>query len=136
MAWLDDIGLGQLAESISAFFARKTEAVGSLSYDSESRTLSWFAVTGTLLNSLSLSSLAKKTEAAHSLSADRQNKSLVLKDVTGNQTLSTVLLGDILSDSTSGLVSSSDAIGDITISGKDLKIWKANGDLKKTITLP
>jgi len=133
---LDDLGLKQLWDQISSLFARKRQALGSLSYDSDSRTLSWFAVTGGFLNSLSLSSLAKKTEAAHSLSADRQNKALVLKDVTGNNTLSTVRLSDILSDSTSGLVSAADAIGDITISGKDLKIWKANGDLKRTITLP
>lgn len=136
MAWLDDIGLGQLAESISAFFARKTEAVGSLSYDDESRTLSWFAVTSGFLNSLSLATLAKKTEAAHSLSADRQNKALVLKDVTGNQTLSTVPLSDILSDSTSGLVSETSAIGDITISGKTLTLWNAKGQRMKDITLP
>lgn len=133
---MDDVATQQFWEQVDTFFARLTEAVGSLSYDSDTKVLTWLAVDNSTLDDLSLATLAKTTEAAHSLSADRQSKALVLKDVTGNETLSTVLLGDILSDSTSGLVSSSDAIGDITISGKDLKIWKANGDLKKTITLP
>ena len=121
---MDDVGTQQLWEQVDAFFARLSEAVGSLSYDPATRTLTWLAVDNSVLSSLSLSTLAKTTEAAHSLSADRQSKALVLKDVTGNQTLSTVSLADILSDAT-GSVNYAWSLG---ISGKRLYLKDKDGN--------
>ena len=86
MSWLDDIGLGQLWDRISAIFARKTEAGGSLGWNGTTITL--YAVAGNTLDSENLDSgLATDAQAAHSLSLS--NSSLVLTSVSGT-TLATV----------------------------------------------
>ena len=64
MAWLDDIGLGQLADAISSYFARKTEAGGSFSF--ANGVLSLISITGGTLDSENLDRhFANHDEAAN-----------------------------------------------------------------------
>ena len=83
MAWLDDIGLGQLWDRISSVFARKTEAGHSLSFDSGTGILSLFAVSNDFLDSENLDSrYPTKDQAAASLEVSGGR--LYIKDVNGN----------------------------------------------------
>lgn len=128
MSWLDDIGLSQFADSVSAYFARKTEAVGSLSYDSDSRTLSWIAVAGNALNSLSLGTLAKRSEAIGSFSY--ANGVITFYAVNGDNK-GTIDIGSAISSATSGLETSSHAnstfYSSMNISGKNITLRRPNG---------
>lgn len=132
MAWLDDIGLGQLADAISSYFARKTEAGGSLGWDGSTITL--YSVNGGVLDSENLDiGLATDSQAGHSLGSNGTTITLTAVDGTS---LTGVDISSMLSGATSGLVSETSAVGDITISGKTLTLWNAKGQRMKDITLP
>ena len=128
MSWLDDIGLGQLWDRISAIFARKTEAVGSLSYNSGTRMLSWIAVAGNTLDSLSLGTLAKTSEAIGSLTI---NGSVITMWGVDGSNKGTIDIGSAISSATSGLVTSSHAnstfFSSMNISGKNITLRRPNG---------
>lgn len=132
MAWLDDIGLGQLWDRISSVFARKTEAGGSLGWDGSNITL--YSVTGGVLDSENLDSgLATDSQAGNRLGKNGTTITLTAVDGTS---LTGVDISSMLSGATSGLVSETSAIGNITISGKTLTLWNAKGERMKDITLP
>ena len=132
MAWLDDIGLGQLADAISSYFARKTEAGGSLSWSGTNLTLN--AVTGDSLGSVNLDSgLATDGQAAHTLSLE--NSSLVLKSVSGG-TLSTVSLAALISGAVSDGVGSINYGRYLDINGKTLTLRDQHNNVLDSVTLP
>ena len=140
MAWLDDIGLGQLADAISSFFARKTEAGGSLGWDGSTITL--YSVTGGVLDSENLDSgLATDAQAGNSIGLS--GSSLVLYNVNGGQ-LSSVglsnLINSAVSSGTSGLISASTAndrfASSLSLSGKTLRLISYDGTILDSVTLP
>lgn len=132
MAWLDDIGLGQLADAISSYFARKTEAGGSLGWDGSNITL--YSVTGGVLDSENLDSgLATDSQAAHTLSLE--NSSLVLKSVSGG-TLSTVSLAALINGAVSSGVGSINYGRYLDINGKKLTLRDQHNNVLDSVTLP
>ncbi len=132
MAWLDDIGLGQLWDRISSVFARKTEAGGSLGWDGSNLTLN--SVAGGSLGSVDLNNgLATDSQAGHSLG---KNGTTITLTAVDNTPLTGVDISSMLSGATSGLVSETSAVGNITISGKTMTLWNAKGQRMKDITLP
>lgn len=132
MAWLDNIGLGQLWDRISAIFARKTEAGGSLGWDGTTITL--YAVAGGTLDSADLDSgLATDAQAAHSLSLS--NSSLVLTSVSGAM-LATVSLADLINSAVSGGVGSLNYGRYLSISGKTLTLYDQHNHYLDSVTLP
>lgn len=132
MSWLDDIGLSQLADSISAYFARKTQAGGSFSWDGAN--LSLIAVAGNTLDTANLDSgLATDAQAAHSLSLS--NSSLVLTSVSG-ATLATVSLADLISGAVSEGVGSLNYGRYLSISGKTLTLYDQHNNYLDSVTLP
>lgn len=81
MAWLDDIGLGQLWDRISSVFARKTEAGGSFTF--AEGILSLISVSGDTLDSENLDRrFANHDEAANHV--DMVNGLLYAIDCNGN----------------------------------------------------
>lgn len=132
MSWLDDIGLGQLWDRISAIFARKTEAGGSLSWNGT--TISLIAVAGGTLDSANLDSgLATDAQAAHSLSLS--GSSLVLTSVSG-ATLATVSLADLINSAVSDGVGSLNYGRYLSISGKTLTLYDQHNHYLDSVTLP
>lgn len=132
MSWLDDIGLGQLWDRISAIFARKTEAGGSLGWNGTTLTL--YAVAGNTLDSENLDSgLATDAQAAHSLSLS--NSSLVLTSVSGT-TLATVSLADLINSAVSDGVGSLNYGRYLSISGKTLTLYDQHNHYLDSVTLP
>lgn len=126
MAWLDNIGLGQLWDRISAIFARKTEAGGSFTF--AGGILSLIAVAGGTLDSENLDSrYPTKDEAAASLLLS--NHRIYIKDVNGNNNAPT---GGI------DLKKGSGAAFSLGIKGKTLYLKDANGNeiSGSSITLP
>lgn len=132
MSWLDDIGLGQLWDRISAIFARKTEAGGSLSWNGT--TISLIAVAGGTLDSANLDSgLATDSEAAHSLSLS--GSSLVLYNVNGGQ-LSSVSLASLINSAVSDGVGSLSYGRYLDINGKTLTLRDQHNNVLDSVTLP
>lgn len=132
MSWLDDIGLGQLWDRISAIFARKTEAGGSLSWNGT--TISLIAVAGGTLDSANLDSgLATDSEAAHSLSLS--GSSLVLYSVNGGQ-LSSVSLADLINGAVSDGVGGLSYGRYLDINGKTLTLRDQHNHYLDSVTLP
>lgn len=132
MAWLDDIGLGQLWDRISSVFARKTEAGGSLGWDGSTITL--YSVAGGALDSENLDNgLATDGQAAHTLSLE--NSSLVLKSVSG-VTLSTVSLATLINEAVSSGVGSINYGRHLDINGKKLTLRDQHNSVLDSVTLP
>lgn len=83
MSWLDDIGLGQLWDRISAIFARKTEAGGSFTFDGG--TIYLIAVAGGTLDSENLDTyFANHDEAVSYLGLGSDGHTLYAYDVNGH----------------------------------------------------
>lgn len=132
MAWLDNIGLGQLWDRISAIFARKTEAGGSFGWNGTTLTL--YAVAGNTLDSENLDNgLATDAQAAHNLSLS--DSSLVLTSVSG-ATLATVSLADLINSAVSSGVGALNYGRYLSISGKTLTLYDQHNHYLDSVTLP
>lgn len=101
MSHIDDWGMRDFWYRIGDIFARRTEAVGSLSWNSPN--LSYNNVDGGNLGSVDMSNLATDSEAAHTLSLS--SSTLTLKAVDGT-TLATINLESIIRSLAASEVSS------------------------------
>lgn len=132
MAWLDNIGLGQLWDRISAIFARKTEAGGSLGWNGTTLTL--YAVADNTLDTANLDSgLATDAQAAHSLALS--GSSLVLYNVNNGQ-LSSVDIGNLINSAVSSGVGGINYGRYLDINGKTLTLRDQHNNVLDSVTLP
>lgn len=128
MSYLDEIGLGQLWQRVDDIFARLTEAVGSMSFNSGTGVLTLFSCAGGELDSEDLDTrYPTKDEAAASL--ELSGNTLYINDVNGNHNTPT---GGV------NLKTASGAAFSLGINGKTLYLKDASGNMiqNSSITLP